>query len=820
MAGCQKIINVFIHPLFIKLSDKNLKICGKEIRLRNFQYELLKIFLNKDSRDLILLRAPTGAGKTFTLLIPLLANLESGWIYNGAVGVYPSVELAKDQMISVANFLHEISCEEKSIREIYDVFRDLGDEIINRLSNYIRVFSLGRNLYVTLIILTSESLDEILTALRYRGVNNRREVLELIWGKIAHNSYRIIFTVPEYPYLLLSASYQDFHKAGVWISVAINELIRFIRAMHKDEEAYLKGLVEKIDRIRSREEFPLSKTFLEELSFAYLLFRAPVFFDEFHLYSGRSLASFIALLYILTHDIRGIGKIVVSSATPEKTILIKGSRKDLLKLAERLAEINEYKIRQVPQDLYAEVMSKPADTLSDEEKNSYEQIRKRLLLRITPLILQKHLKGPPAYGTLQKYRYLETVIRDCGWYNSYSSRRRSMIILDRVASAIETAKKLEELVNERPTLIISLSELFPEYQGEIRKANLIVGNMAIAFGIDIKNMDLGIVVAKDYSSAIQKIGRFGRGGGNDTAEVYLPIPHYKYLKHKADLEALDGKEIPYISINQSSKNVKDFLSLMRILYPRNPSDTLLGHLAFLLKIVVPAWIYTLASIIRERSDVIQELYVAKRLDDVRSLRFFAYMLDEVGKFFELKDLKKLGKYLRRKLNVSPEGLFNLFSFRNIASIKAYTMINGSKHSVEVDLVTAGRNIEIDYESGEFWLSKNQRYTDLWISVVDQYHAEEIQKLLKSLNGYVVMMTLILELFGNKSSLKQGEKKITILSNLSNHLDLRTIPVLVFFAENRKVKNIKYLSAMDSMIPIYYSAPKNKSRKLLGGILLM
>jgi len=819
MINCEKIINVFIHPLFIKLSDKKLRICGKEIRLRNFQYELLKIFLNKDSRDLVLLRAPTGAGKTFTLLIPLLANLESGWVYNGAVGVYPSVELAKDQMISVANFLHEISCEEKSIREIYDVFRDLDDEIINRLSNYIRVFRLERDLYVTLIIITSESLEEILAALRRKGVNSKREVLELIWRGVAHNSYRIIFTVPEYPYLLLSASYQDFHEAGVWISYAVNELMRFIRAMHKDEEVYLKGLAERIDRIRSREEFPLSKTFLEELSLAYLLFRAPVFFDEFHLYSGRSLASFIALLYILMHDIWGIGKIVVSSATPEKTILIKGSRKDLLKLVERLAEISEYKIRQVPQDLYAEVMSKPLDTLSDEEKNSYEQIRKKLLIRITPLILQKHLRGSPAYGVLQRYRYLEAVIRDCGWYNSYLSKRRSMIILDRVASAIETAKKLEELVNERPTLIISLSELFPEYQGEIRKSNLIVGNMAIAFGVDIKNMDLGIVVAKDYSSAIQKIGRFGRGGGGDTAELYLPIPYYK-LKRKANLEALEGEEMPHISIDQSLEDVKDFLSLMRILYPRNPSDKLLRHPAFLLKILVPAWIYTLASIVRERSEVIQELYVAKRLDDVRSLRSFARMLNEVGEFFELKDLRKLGRYLRRKLNVSSEGLFNLFSFRSVASIKAYIMFNGSKHLVEIDLVTAGRNIEIDYKSGEFWLSKDHRYTDLWINVVDQYHAEEIQKLLKSLNGYVVMMPLILELLGNKSLLKQGEKKITKLSNLSNHLDLRNIPVLVFFSENRKEKSIKYLSAMDSMIPIYYSTPKSKSRKLLGGLLLM
>jgi len=39
----------------------------------------------------------------------------------------------------------------------------------------------------------------------------------------------------------------------------------------------------------------------------------------------------------------------------------------------------------------------------------------------------------------------------------------------------------------------------------LRQARIVVGNMAIAFGIDIEGMDLGVIVAKDYPSALQKL---------------------------------------------------------------------------------------------------------------------------------------------------------------------------------------------------------------------------------------------------------------------------------------------------------------------------
>jgi hypothetical protein len=134
--------------------------------------------------------------------------------------------------------------------------------------------------------------------------------------------------VPEYPYLLTTGSYQDFHRAGILLYRAMQELRIFLKILESSDQAklaeWLKRLGSRIDRFRLSEEFATTRGFLEDLAYIFQLFRAPVFFDEFHLYSGLSLASFISLFYIYMCDIKGIGKIVISSATPDYEVLVKG----------------------------------------------------------------------------------------------------------------------------------------------------------------------------------------------------------------------------------------------------------------------------------------------------------------------------------------------------------------------------------------------------------------------------------------------------------------------------------------------------------------
>jgi hypothetical protein len=175
-------IVITVSPLFIRLSDKRIEIgvedSKREIRLRGFQHELLKVFLDSGSRDVVVLRAPTGAGKTLSLLIPLFANIEAGWKYSGAIGIYPSRDLARDQMISIANFLRDLGAGELDIREIYGFLRDADGDSLKAIGEYVRAFALSRDLHVVLMYITSSSLEKMLSILESRDKDQEGDPAE------------------------------------------------------------------------------------------------------------------------------------------------------------------------------------------------------------------------------------------------------------------------------------------------------------------------------------------------------------------------------------------------------------------------------------------------------------------------------------------------------------------------------------------------------------------------------------------------------------------------------------------------------------------
>jgi len=213
-----------------------------------------------------------------------------------------------------------------------------------------------------------------------------------------------------------------------------------------------------------------------------------------------------------------------------------------------------------------------------------------------------------------------------------------MIIVDRVASVLEIGDKIEKLIGEKPVLICSIKRLIHENTEErrvdLRQARIVVGNMAIAFGIDIEGMDLGVIVAKDYPSALQKIGRIGRGRGDNIAIVYLPIPFYKYRDLEKDnyFEKLNGREIPYVS----SLSEVDFLRVLKKVYPRQRSDILVRHKASILRIALSTWAYTLTNIIRLRTEIREVLETSEKLEDVPYIREYTLLLRELEAFFEIE----------------------------------------------------------------------------------------------------------------------------------------------------------------------------------------
>lgn len=823
---------IYISPLYVKETDKTVRIGSSEIRLRDFQYELLKIFLEKESKYVVLLNAPTGAGKTLSLVIPLLANLESSdWIYYGAVGLYPSRELAGDQMTSIANLLIRLGARQLDIRMKYKELGKLSDEEVKTISSYIKIFEVGfenepEPIPIVLLYITSDSLKTLREVIyKYiSDVKTNKDVLSFLWERIAGRGYRIVFTVPEYPYLAGAGVYQDFHKAGIWLYATMKELKRFLKTLESgsvdDLKKWFKDLEVKIDRKRVFEEYYTSRNFLNDLAKIYQLFRSPIFFDEFHLYTGFSLASFLSLFYILLYE-KGVGKIVISSATPFKKIITDKQARDLLELIKNLTQVMSYSFITVK------------SSISTSYRDGYAQIRKPTLVKLIPIKLEgKHVTGAPAYGALQ-YK-VPDVLKKHGWLEDYKKMGRSMIIVDRVASVLEISEHVERLTGEKPLAVSSvrdlLSETPSEWRGdELKKAKLVVGNMAIAFGIDIVGMDLGVVAAKDYLSALQKIGRFGRGAGDGHAVVYLPIPLYKYLKLKDELEKLNEKEIPY-ALEDTTASMS-FIDLLVKLYPAPPPELLLRRGVGLFKIIFPVWVYVLATMIRLRDSIREALHKAGKIDDVEYIHRFVKLIREIEIFFGVRGLgKKVRRFMTINMSLTPIGLFNIYSYRSKTSVPVKRRI-GKGDEVEdyVDIVTVGRNIYLKYENGEFYIDESAKhpyaYTNLRFGA---YDPERFTSILEKLDGKVVNLSLLAELLNEGDTFlfqwdSQGVKKLCKIRELIHNIHLRDAPVQIFYVKDQRSSRARFverLSAVDSMIPIYTVNSREEIEKLVGGIYIL
>jgi len=825
-------ISFFVSPLYVKESDKVFRFKSKELRLRDFQYRVYERFANRDVLEVIRVSAPTGAGKTLTLLIPLLVNFEHGWMYDGSIGIYPSRELAEDQMITLYNLLMELGAEPVDIGLLVPELSKLPDNLKQELGEFMKLLAVevsGERIPVLLMLITSETLHRLREVME-KGTGEakaHRELLQDTLSKCATKAFRIVFTVPEYAYLISSGAYQEFEKAGAQLLVVLGELRRFLKALELGNEElvrWFRELAIDIDRKRMYKLYYVSREFLKSLAEAFILFRATAFFDEFHLYSGFSLASFISLLFIYMFE-RGIGKIVISSATPSKPIRVKGRDKDFFELVKELARALGYEVY----DVTAEASPTPS--------SGWVQVRKRTEVKIVPVVLKTDAKGAPAYGVLQ--RCLPSILEKCGWAEDYKVKQRSMILVDRVAAVLQAAEAVERITGERPRRVCSIKKLFQEgdedRKAALKEAKLIVGNMAVAFGVDIKGMDLGVVVSKDSFSALQKVGRIGRGEGLDHAVVYLPIPMYKYQAVQKVLEKIAGAEIPYAS----SGSGLDFVSLLDELYPSVSPDILVRSRAGIFKAVLSMWTYTFATILRLRSEMREELYAAKKLEDVRYLHYFALALRALSNFFEVERLeRKLRQFIRKRLLLTPLALYNLYSYRNMAGItvKWRKPIGGVVEEV-VDLTTAGRNIPLKYEDGKFWVDQNYHpyiYTLLGIRVSEGV-APKVREALEMLDGYIVTVGLFIDLVEGSSPFRakitsyaelfqpkpgRGSDRVVGLAQLRNDKTICELPALVIYARDKRRRNlVDFLSAVDSAVPIYATKGKDMY-ELLGCIYLL
>jgi Distinct helicase family with a unique C-terminal domain including a metal-binding cysteine cluster len=143
----------------------NISING--IRLRRFQEELFDS-LGKYSR--ILLRAPTGSGKTFTLLLGAIKSYLEKNLYP-VVGIYPSRALVYDQARSIQETLQRMGFKE-------------GE----------------KNTFVGRLNINGEDKGEI--SIKINILTS--EVKEIPREFQFPTSPSIVFTVPEYPYMFIT----------------------------------------------------------------------------------------------------------------------------------------------------------------------------------------------------------------------------------------------------------------------------------------------------------------------------------------------------------------------------------------------------------------------------------------------------------------------------------------------------------------------------------------------------------------------------------------------------------------------------------------
>ncbi|HIP65186.1 MAG TPA: DEAD/DEAH box helicase, partial [Pyrodictium sp.] len=298
-----------ISPIRVESGSTRIRFCNRTLKLRRFQEEVVEVFREsirgrrEHSGFLLSLEAPTGAGKTLTLLAPLIAAvLEDMSPGHGSIGVYPARELAWDQFESIASLLERLGCREEKLEGIG------GSEYVRAYS--VRLGDGDARRKLVLAYVTSESIEKLLDAC---GGTSKREALEkladlLVFGRF-QGEPSIVFTVPEYPYLLLEAAYRDFHSAGYWISEVARCFSKALSDSGFSRDAFIECVWSSgaLRRSDAREYLRLYTSLVGDT----------IFFDEFHAYDSLSLPAFQALAVAALAEHRGKARIVISSATPQ-----------------------------------------------------------------------------------------------------------------------------------------------------------------------------------------------------------------------------------------------------------------------------------------------------------------------------------------------------------------------------------------------------------------------------------------------------------------------------------------------------------------------
>ena len=482
-----------VKPLYAKSSDKVLWIGKEKITLRDFQARVYEELSKRVKEKVgIFLEAPTGAGKTY-ILLTLLAIKN----YEGVIGIYPTKTLAKDQYDSIYNRLErekEIPLSEIGInRSIKDLLKDenirkyFEERLLPKNERdfitlrEVKIVNPGGEEFtrrVLLLLVTSETIEVLRLLLNKR---TKREVfLELANNIFLNVDFVMVFTVPEYPYMFHEMTYGEFEKEGEKLWRVLRHYKEFLKAVAEGSAIEFNKYIEKLREIIGyyRRELGVTRDSLREVLDIYAeLFRYPLFIDEFHLYSDISEISLLVLLFMY-YASYPYAKAIFSSATPNER---------LQKLIEEMH--NLFEVKSIP------VRAKTSDK---GEKD-------HLIRGKTRVVFYGVSTGTSGLaGLLKAQRFVPEIAYEVA---SKDPDKKTMVILDRVGLVLDTCKRIRDAVGEEKEIIYVTSIKVPtKYAKEANIESLkkgeydyIVGNLAIAQGMDLKHIERGIIYAKAVS---------------------------------------------------------------------------------------------------------------------------------------------------------------------------------------------------------------------------------------------------------------------------------------------------------------------------------
>ena len=454
MGSLAEAVTVDLDPVYVVEGSEWL---GRW-RLRRFQEEVAdRLSRGKDT----LLVAPTGAGKTLTLLLA----------EEGSVGLYPNNVLLLDQQRSVDRILRE-ALGARLAAAPYQA------EVDSRLVDVVRVYEVPEDACrrggpgvcghrrVALVLFSGRYI----VAPQGPGGEPKRLVLreEVARRVCGPDTYTVVLATPDAVLLLMTGLYRDFERAG--------------KALHNLLLASLEGL--DLHRALSRTQVGTVGEYVVMAESRTCLLEKPWFIDEYHLYGIYEASILLPALHAYRDYSGWEEPLVFSSATPTG------------RLHERVT--SEYK---------------PGVVEAAVSTRSGALVRGRTRVEFVPV--ETRGRGLPAWIRVGD-RVPGLVEERIGEVKETVGRGLSAFIIVDKVNQIPPIVDVLQAHGIEPECSATVTP-----PGCVGEGRVVVGSESLSQGIDRRDVAYGIVAAYHWASFIQRLGRIGRG---IDSTVVAPVP--------------------------------------------------------------------------------------------------------------------------------------------------------------------------------------------------------------------------------------------------------------------------------------------------------